>query len=133
MGATNFSTTATGKDAAAAYDAAVAGPVEGVGDGGYTGTIAEKDGYVEFPLPDGVTADELEDTVWRVLWDVSQAWRDDRPVPDEHSATLERWYGRTDARRILAVADDKWGPCVAVRLDPAGDGWHYLFFGMASC
>ena len=51
MGATNFETTATGKTAREAFLNAVNDAYYWNGHGGYTGTIAEKPGFVEFAVP----------------------------------------------------------------------------------
>lgn len=48
MGATEFTTVATGKDMREAFDNAVKQAQYDYGHAGYTGTIAEKDGY--FPV-----------------------------------------------------------------------------------
>ena len=51
MGATNFETIATGKTAREAFLNAVNDAYYWSGHGGYTGTIAEKPGFVEFAVP----------------------------------------------------------------------------------
>lgn len=51
MGATNFETTATGKTAREAFLNAVNEAHYWHGHGGYTGTIAEKPGFIEFAVP----------------------------------------------------------------------------------
>lgn len=51
MGATNFETTATGKTAREAFLNAVNDAHYWHGHGGYTGTIAEKPGFIEFSVP----------------------------------------------------------------------------------
>lgn len=152
MGATNFSTVAAGKTAAEAMRAAVEEAHWWHGHGGYSGTIAEKRGHVEFTLPPGVTAERLEATVWAALderWAAEgAARRGEAPAPAKHLALLEQWLGKRDAARIIDTADDKWGPAVAVRLGKAEGAAHvprtptgrakagyaaYLFFGYASC
>ena len=54
MGATTFFTTAHGKTAEKAFDEAVQEAKYWHGNSGYTGTIAEKDGFKKVPVPDGV-------------------------------------------------------------------------------
>lgn len=150
MGAVTFSTVAAGKTAAEAMHAAVEEARWWYGNGGYSGTIAEKHGHVEFTLPPGVTAERLEATVWAALherWAAEGAARRGEATPAEHLALLEQWLGRRDAARIIDTADDKWGPAVAVRLGKAEGATHvprtptgkakagyaaYLFFGYAS-
>lgn len=53
MGANTFSLTAKGKTAREAFEAAVAQAQYENGHGGYTGTIAEKSGFVMIALPAG--------------------------------------------------------------------------------
>lgn len=58
MGASTFYITAKGKNAAEAFASAVSDAQHYHGHGGYTGTIAEKDEFVEIKLPKGK---EVED------------------------------------------------------------------------
>jgi hypothetical protein len=51
MGAESFITSSMGKTADIAFHSAVEEALYECGHGGYTGTIAEKDSYVEIPLP----------------------------------------------------------------------------------
>lgn len=152
MGATSFSTVSAGKSAESAYDTAVRDARYWNGHGGYTGTIAEKDGFVEFTLPARVTGERFEQTVWAALdesWQTEGARQRGEKAPrTPNLATLEKWLGKRDAGRILEVATEKWGPAVAVRLGPTEGDKHipktptgkkkagygaWLFFGMASC
>jgi hypothetical protein len=152
MGATNFSTIAVGKTADDAMKAARADALYWNGHGGYSGTIAEKHGCIEFALPAHVSGPRFEETVWQALWERDDAegarWRGEEPAPAEHLAVLVGWLGARDAERVLDTARDKWGPAVAVRLGRTADdryvprtptgkrkaGYHaYLFFGYASC
>lgn len=52
MGGTTFEHYSWGKTPREAFDAAVEEAAHDHGHAGYTGTIAEKDGFVEIPLPD---------------------------------------------------------------------------------
>ena len=54
MGAESFVTVSHGETARKAFDEAVESALYECGHGGYTGTIAEKTGFVEIALPDGV-------------------------------------------------------------------------------
>jgi len=67
MGATSFFTTATGKTVREAYKSAVDDAYYWNGHGGYTGTIAEKSGFIEFsvPLAELPTRDDERDEVTR--------------------------------------------------------------------
>ena len=53
MGAEVFTTTAKGSDARNAFIGAVREAQYECGHGGYTGTIAEKDGFTVIPLEEG--------------------------------------------------------------------------------
>ena len=53
MGAQVFTTTAKGSDARNAFIGAVREAQYECGHGGYTGTIAEKDGFTVIPLKEG--------------------------------------------------------------------------------
>ena len=53
MGAQVFTTTAKGSDARNAFIGAVREAQYECGHGGYTGTIAEKDGFTVIPLEEG--------------------------------------------------------------------------------
>ena len=59
MGADTFFTQAKGDNANEAFANAVADAAWESGHGGYTGTIAEKQEFVEIPLPEG--ADPVEE------------------------------------------------------------------------
>jgi hypothetical protein len=118
MGAANFSSILVGKDLGQAFNEAVKSAQWEYGHGGYTGTIAEKDGYVNLgPLPARVTVDKLE----RMIFDLSTYewqyadWREGRrkgrepknPVPTQHRAFVEK---------AAKVYDDKWGPALVVEI-----------------
>lgn len=152
MGATTFSTIAAGKTAADAYRTAVDDARHWHGHGGYTGTIAEKSGWVEYTLPARVTAQKFMATVWNALDEIwaaeGAAYRGEKPKPAKHLTQLEQWLGKRDAVRITEAANDKWGPAVVVRLGKTEGTAHipktptgkckagysaYLFFGYASC
>ena len=105
MGAEHFETHSELTDVAKAFNQAVEDALWEHGHGGYTGTIAEKDGYIVFEVPEGHTVDETVRAVER-LWYETVDW-----LPE----------GMEDAY------EDKWGPAIAIR---DGDGW--LFFGLAS-
>jgi len=112
MGACNFYVRATGSNAEAAFMAAQAEARYEYGHGGYTGTIAEKDGYTIFPVPKGFTAVEVSDALLR---------GDDAKRAEMGGS---RW-----AETIISCWDDKWGPAVALH-DKDANEW--LFCGMAS-
>lgn len=61
MGAQSFMQRARGKDATDAFNHAVGEAQWEYGYGGYTGSMAEKDCYVEIALPEGVDPEEYAD------------------------------------------------------------------------
>lgn len=71
MGGTTFIDSAKAATAADAYRQLCERALHEYGHGGYTGSIAEKSGYVQFSMPDGFTPEELAD----VLVD----WQPDAP------------------------------------------------------
>ena len=119
MGASTFHTVQPRdrfKDAGAAFWAAVDQAAYDYGHAGYTGTIAEKDGYhqvAEFASDEDAHA-------------AINAWINDGyaydtgsavPVPDDHPY-----------HKLRNATDDKWGPANLV-VTPK----FYHFFGWASC
>jgi hypothetical protein len=115
MGATTFITTARGTDTLDAYDVAVAQAQHDHGHGGYTGTIAEKDGFIVVESPQGVDGVYLVDAI-----------DDCESGPSERLIDL---LGPVEAKRVFGIYDDKWGPAVAVQTEV--DEWTFL--GWASC
>jgi hypothetical protein len=105
MGATTFETTARGKTALDAFQAAVRDAQWESGHGGYTGTIAEKHDFVLITPPKD--RDPLAYA---------------REIMDSEPANPAF---RRDAERVC----DKWGPAGCIHL--IGD--KFLFFGWASC
>jgi hypothetical protein len=123
MGATIFKDVVEAATAEEAFDKAQAEAFWMSGHGGYTGTIAEKPGYVEFPLPKGVTADEFA----RALDESFPYWNGSvevKPVDPEWAARYPRW------QEAKAVFDSKWGPCVAF---PGDKPSTWVLTGWASC
>lgn len=119
MGAQEFSVTSKGKTAEQAFAVAVADARYDRGHGGYTGTIAEKNGYKVFRVPVGVELGDFVD------W-FSNSWGDNvSKIPVEH---------RGHVARVAELYDDKWGPAVCIKVDepPDKDGDTYLFCGWAS-
>jgi hypothetical protein len=120
MGGTTFMTTMSATEP---VDVAFARAVEQAawehGHGGYTGTIAEKHGYVLFTIPSGLTTRDVMELLRKFE---ENAWaRDEDKVPVVIPPGL-------DLARMFQVYDDKWGPAVAFRSE---DSW--VFCGWASC
>lgn len=109
MGATNFYVTGKGKTVEQAFDALVVEARYLYGHGGYTGTIAEKHGYVEMAPPAGLTPEQFASAA---------EGYDDNPGVTLHPTVIK-------ARRIF---DDKWGPALAIPKEPG----EWIFVGLAS-
>lgn len=122
MGAEQFTSIATGKDAQDAFQGACKDARYDHGHSGYTGTIAEKSGFVEFALPPGTKASEIEDMASN--FDYSA----------DAKARLIDLLGESKAVEMAEVYDSKWGPAVCVKAGDAPNGETiYRFFGWASC
>lgn len=122
MGACNFNTTSKGRTVEQAYNDAVEAANYEYGHGGYTGEINVKSGYVLFPLPKGMTAEEVDELLVEATWD------------DEARAKLIEAYRGVRFERfrtldgMIATWDDKWGPAVCFQTGPDT----FYFCGMAS-
>ena len=107
MGATSFWVFGTGTCAIDAFYRLKDEALYEHGHGGYTGTIAEKEGIIEFDMPEKykdrpqLFAQEIHDNC--------------------HDGAL--WKSRYE------YVVDKWGPACCVQLDETT----WLFFGTASC
>ena len=124
MGACNFETHAKGETAASAFRTAYDEAKYMHGHGGYTGTIAEKDGFVMARgKPPGMSAHDyvrLLEESWDGQGQLTQAQRDD-----------------------FKVWDEKWGPALCIPVTTNGghlltkdvdaEGMReFIFCGMAS-
>ena len=141
MGATEFAIDNFGKTVGEAYTKQVASDRYDFGHSGYTGTLAEKDGYVLINRPPRVRADRLKDIIfdaeqWMFWLDTDKEYRHcyvDPPAKCRKAwERLSEWYPPRgavhnsgaihvgmDARDICKTHDDKWGPALAVELSPA--------------
>jgi hypothetical protein len=125
MGATTFLVTAPGATIGDAYGHAVADARHWSGHGGYSGTIAEKSGYVDFGiLPADFDPADLAGLLINAgsysHWDHDTQQHLPSPPTDE-ALRLTALFGAAIATRMIDVNDDKWGPAVAVRLRTAAD------------
>jgi len=120
MGATTFETTGKGKTVGEAFQNARDQALWDYGHRGYTGSLAEKDDYVETVLPDGVEVDEFIGALMDGLhmWSVGDEPLEGK-VPD---------WAPPNWEVLVEVYDSKWGPCVAIKTAP--DEW--TFCGWAS-
>ena len=117
MGATNFETSAIGKTAQEAFNAAVREARYLHGNQGYTGTIAEKNSFVEIGVPSGLTYEEF---VGAIL-DDQEKW-----------ATNSRYMNcRGSIKYARRMWDDKYGPALCIARNEGGTTV-YRFLGMAS-
>ena len=136
MGAVGFATRERGKDAQEAFRRAHDEAAWEHGHGGYTGTIAEKWGFVmargfagsgltpdqyaaliASAHPDDYGEDDSDDLIYAWTWD-APARKEVRgaPLTDDQVADKRAW-------------DDKWGPALCI---PTGVEGEYLFCGLAS-
>lgn len=107
MGACDFWVQMAGKTVKDAFWAAVEDAQYMNGNGGYTGSIAEKHEFEVFKAPAGMRPED-----WACL------------IIEE--GTSEAYANRL--ARAQRVANDKWGPAVAV---PRGEN-QWIFIGWAS-
>ena len=145
MGASTFATVQQADTMDEAYRGAVDDAFYWHGHGGYTGTIAEKDGFVAFTIPidkfPTTNAGELTEMIGAALnWLHDQRHYDD-PFDAPESEYSWEMKARRDAK-ILAEAmpmrdlkhmrevyNDKWGPAVGFALEDK----KFAFIGWASC
>jgi hypothetical protein len=145
MGATAFTDRASGKTADEAYRHAVDQALYWNGHGGYTGTIAEKDGFVIYDLPVLPPLDEsyaalgrgwMSDPLQRyanALGSQPAYDTEDSVYPVIRQGARDRKFlverlGERKFKEIADTYDEKWGPAVAIRLS---DG-EWGFMGYAS-
>ena len=163
MGATEFADDNFGKTVGDAYNKQVDSDHYNFGHSGYTGTLAEKDGYVLIDRPPRIRADRLKDIIfdaerWLFWLETDEKYRHAYTEPEAKCRKawerLSEWYPYVhpmfhpmvygySADRICKLYEDKWGPALAVELSPAEkkERWNglprgsktFLFFGMASC
>lgn len=151
MGATNFHNIELGKDAKTAFNKAVEQALWEYGHGGYTGTIAEKGGFVDCGQLGRNYADHIEGHIFNVQdagyeqWDEkSKRWRVDEKAKQRAINKVPETI-RKQVLKAAPIHDDKWGPAVcfeivgtkakAIKERYGRKGTHdkvFLFIGMAS-
>ncbi len=121
MGAEAFESHADGATVAKAFDTAVTDAQYDYGHAGYTGTIAEKQGYYVIQLPLNYTHDDLIDGMERAAYgdEITPAW-----------AAFIKAQGTQAAERAASIYNDKWGQCIAMRMQGHPNRW--CFAGYAS-
>lgn len=124
MGADHFTTIALGKTVSEAFSKAQRDAAYEYGHGGYTGTIAEKDGFVTITVPKGTTAEKLiakgHEAAW--AWEQAKYREGYKPKATERAAWkyLVAKLGEYDAERFMELAHgDKWGPALALEVTGA--------------
>jgi hypothetical protein len=163
MGATEFAIDNIGKTVGEAYNKQVDSDHYEHGHSGYTGTLAEKDGYVLINRPPRIRADRLMKFIidaeqWMFWLETDEKYRHAYAKPPANCSKawdrLCEWFPYVHpmfhpmvygygADRICKLYGEKWGPALAVELSPAEkkERWSdlprgtktFLFFGMASC
>lgn len=115
MGAAQFTEVSHGASAAEAFNRAKEAAYWEHGHGGYTGTIAEKPGFVTIKnhfAAGGVSAEKLAEKIASADMHVNSTFggREGQAA----YLSLVKKYGRQVANEIVEVYTDKWGPCVAI-------------------
>ena len=112
MGAQRFDTIVSGETMEEAYCSAVAAAQWEYGHGGYTGTIAEKNGFVDC----GTIADDEAVTTTLAALNATSGYYSRQTL--QLAADLSEAY------------NDKWGPALGFRIESTDS---FLFCGYASC
>lgn len=113
MGASPFLEILVGRDLEKEFDKAVADAQYNYGHAGYTGSIAEKGGYVNVgTLPSRLSITRLEELIYE--------YEDWSSANDEYNRNGGKWPGphpvpetwRTFVEKVTPLYNDKWGPAV---------------------
>lgn len=134
MGGSEFFTQGEGKTPEAAFNAARDEAAWEHGHGGYTGTIAEKGWFREFPLPDlpeGVSVLAFAEACMESAYEATDEFRCNKKVDgkwESYTVPVPESL-RTVMKQIGEVAGDKYADAVCFKIKDD----KYLFFGWASC
>ena len=123
MGAETFYQIDKGKNAQEAFDNAKADAYWMHGHGGYSGSIAEKQGFTEFQRPTGIR----EKTVRTLMHDLFDLYYGD----EKKKNRIAKKYPKFSIQTLTKMAntfEDKWGPAVCMEVKPNT----YYFCGWAS-
>lgn len=157
MGGWTFEHQATGATARAAFDQAVSDARYDHGHAGYTGTIAEKPGFVlAGRMPEGTAVNDLVEVL--ADWDddaegytvtvystehrtdylgntltVQVPSREWREGPHPALTAFIAQHGQRKADELAAAYNDKWGPALCFDMGVHDGQHHWLFMGWASC
>jgi hypothetical protein len=140
MGAEVFEVISHGATPQEAYDAAVAEALYWHGHGGYTGTIAEKPGFVMVDIPgfpdNGDSLNDFNRLVNALSWYMGSdnGWDEEQSWPWAKLAKADAEFlrdtlGAGGLRQLYDQFDDKWGPAVCIKVSDGA----YGFCGWASC
>ena len=123
MGAETFYQTVKGKNAQDAFNRAKEEAYWMHGHGGYSGSIAEKQGFTEFQRPKGIR----EKTVRTLMHDLFDLYYGD----EKKKNRIAKKYPKFSIQTLTKMAntfEDKWGPAVCMEVKPNT----YYFCGWAS-
>jgi hypothetical protein len=115
MGSANFRTINTGATAEDAFDQAVAQAQNEYGCEGYTGTIAEKDGFLLVKLPLNIEAELVVGALDLAQFGDSD-YLSDRQEAMKSIAFLAENFVNAD--NLLACYLNKWAPALCFKLRP---------------
>jgi hypothetical protein len=135
MGGTQFEITRTGNNVKAAFNEAQDDCRYDHGHSGYSGTIAEKDGWREFKLKPGIKPELVMEAIHDHERESVHVLRpfpiSGVPVELPKAPNLDKeLLNPHEAEVLYATYDDKWGAAVALKHDGENK---WLFFGWASC
>jgi hypothetical protein len=127
MGAEVFSSIQTGKTAQEAFENAQEQAYWDYGHAGYTGTIAEKPGFTEFPRPKGMQEKAVRNLMESISDIGSFALLEGMNKLSELHETYPKFSLET-LKKMMYLHDDKWGKAICMELKPN----LYHFCGWAS-
>lgn len=122
MGAEQFNHIAKGESMTQAFNNAREEAFYWEGHGGYTGSIAEKHGFIRVDLPEGTTVDELIELI------------ESSSYIEKASEELITALGQTKALNVVETYNDKWGPAIGIEIksDEPSESNEFVFIGYAS-
>lgn len=109
MGADYFENYAIGKTPAEAFTSVVTEARWEHGNGGYTGTIAEKPWFTHFTLPPRILAAKVISMLHDSLYAQGGYSKDDTKRAQRSLAWLTKHFGVATTHTMINMFDDKWG------------------------
>ena len=117
MGAVAFDCYADGRDIEEAFRNARDGALWEYGHGRYTGSVAEKFGYMTVVIPERTT---VQDIMKRIPGARVALGDHDREFSTKQDHGDLEWlikrFGKARAHRLVNNYEDKWGPAIAFEL-----------------